>query len=212
MLQELGIWREVEICRRLLQFVLIQEVEGSLRKSSIHCSTYLASVCVNSLPTCRLPSDLAERCTSRQELAGTGLGQWLRCHVGRGTSSLSLPRGLGLGRQLFLHRNPFNSSHPKSYLDTYLIEQILFGSQELLHLWEKPLGKGSVYVLILHSSPTAAQQSLLTGNSSSVGYRVALGCFSLSSHEAAVTNSTMWCEVVSLLRSLGSAVVSCKCI
>lgn len=85
-------------------------------------------------------------------------------------------RRRGLGKQLFLHRNPFNSSHPKSYLDTFLIERILFGSQELLHLWEKPLGKGSVWGLLLHSSPAAAQQSLLTGNSSSVGYRVALGC------------------------------------
>lgn len=97
-------------------------------------------------------------------------------------------------------------------IDTSLIERLLFGSQELLHLWEKPLGKSSVCVVILHSSPAAAQQSLLTGNFSSVGYRAALSRFCPSSHEAAVTNSTMWCEVVSLLRSLGSALVSSKCV
>lgn len=64
------------------------------------------------------------------------------------------------------------------------MERVLFGSQELLDLWEKPLGEGSVCGLILHSSPAAAQQSLLTGNSSSLGYRVALSCFSLPSREA----------------------------
>lgn len=162
---------------------------------------------MSSLPTCRLPLDLAESCAYIQELAGTGPGQWPRCHVGRRTSSLSLPGGCGLGKQLFLHREPLNSSHPKPYLDTSLIERLPFRSQEL-YLWEKPLGKGSVCGLILHSSAAAAQQSLLTGNSSSVGYPVALSCFYLPSHEAAVTNSTMWCEVVSLLRSL----VSCKCV
>lgn len=176
-------------------------------------------MCLSSLPSCHFPFKCCRKwrfqpgactqlCGSRERAGAAPRRR--RCHVGRGMHSPS--GGWSVEKQLFLHPDPFNSSHPKSYSDTSLSKGIPFGSQEWLDLSEKPLGKGSVCGLILRSSLAAAQQSLLSGHPSSVGYRMALGHLSPSSPEAAVTNSTMWCEIVSLLSSPGNTPVSCKCV
>lgn len=213
---------ELEICHRLLQLVFIQKVfeKSTLRRDSIHRLTYLASV--REQPAI-LPSPIqmlqkgvlpARHSHAAPREQGEGRGSAKTPEVPRGQSNALpelLPRGCGIEKQLFLHQDPFNSSHLKSYLDTSLIKRILFGSQEQLNLSAKPLGKGSVCGLILRSSHAAAQQSLISGNSSNVGYQVALSCLSSSLHEAAVINTAMQCEIVSLLSSPGSAFMSCKC-
>lgn len=133
---------ELEICRRPLQLVFIQKVfkKGTWRTDSIHHLTYLASVCLSSLPSRRLPF---RRCRkwcfwpgARTQLPGSGeragaAPRRRRCHVGRGACSPSRCReGGALRNSCFSHRDPFNSSRPKSYWDTSLIERIPFGAQE----------------------------------------------------------------------------------
>ena len=186
---------ELEICRLLLQLVFIQKVfkKGTLRRGSIHRLTYLASVCPSSLLSRRLPF---RRCRKRRfqpgartQLPGSGeragtAPRRRRCHVGRGTRSPHRCReGAVLRNSCFSIGILLIPPTPNPIWTRPLSNESRLDPKSSVS-WicgKKPLGKGSVCGLILRSSPAAARQSLLSGNSSGVGYQVALGRLSPSS-------------------------------